>query len=62
MLKAPRKNTHINYRSKVIRITIDFSLETIQDKGMICLKCRKENTISSEFYTQRQYLSKIWIK
>lgn len=48
---------------EVIRITIDFSLETMQDRG-ICLlvECRKENTVSSEFYIQRQYLSKNMVK
>ena len=52
-LKTPRKKGNINDRRRMIRIIVDFSLETMQDRGVICLGYREKNTVSSEKILQK---------
>lgn len=52
ILKAASEKRHIIYREIIIRVFIDFSLETVQAKRKLNAKVQN-TTVNLEFYTQQ---------
>ena len=56
ILKAAREKQSVNYKGTPIRLSADFSTETLQARGSgkIYLKCWKEKICSLEYSIQQE--------
>ena len=56
ILKAAREKQSVNYKGNSIRLSADFSTETLPEKSdKIYLKCWKEKICNLEYFIKKEY-------